>query len=61
MNCVSTERVTDLDHQIKMTFFEPNLTSFESSIILKGSWGSIENQLEPKSKPPFAIFPCTNL
>jgi len=27
-------------------------TIFKSSIIFGGSWGSIENWLEPKTKPP---------
>jgi len=28
------------------------LTTFKSSIIFEGSWGSIENWLEPKTEPP---------
>jgi len=37
------------------------LTTFESSIIFGGSWGSIENWLEPKTKPPSGNLACPNL
>jgi len=36
-------------------FLGPILTTFELSSILEGSWGSIENWLEPKTKPPSGI------
>jgi len=35
-----------------MIIFGSILTTFESSRIFGGSWGSIENWLEPKTKPP---------
>jgi len=34
---------------------------FESSIIFSGSWGSIENWLEPKIEPPSGNLACPNL
>jgi len=34
------------------------LTTFESSIIFGGSWGSIENWLEPKTEPPLGNSAC---
>jgi len=34
---------------------------FESSSILGGSWGSIENWIEPKIEPPSGKFACPNL
>jgi len=34
-----------------MIIFESILTTFELSSIFGGSWGSIENSLEPKTKP----------
>ena len=57
----TTECVTDLDYQSKMIIFELIFTTFEASVIFWGSWGSIENQLESKTKPPFAILDCPNL
>jgi len=44
-----------------MIIFESILTTFEASVIFRGSWGSIKNWLEPKTKPPFAILACPNL
>jgi hypothetical protein len=35
--------VTDLDQQTEMIIFGLTLTTFESSSIFEGSWGSIEN------------------
>jgi hypothetical protein len=35
-----------------MIIFGSILTTFESSSIFGGSWGSIENWLEPKIAPP---------
>jgi len=37
------------------------LTTFESSSIFGGSWGSIENRIEPKIKLPSANLACPNL
>jgi len=48
----TTEFVTDLDIQSEMIIFGLLFTTFELSIIFGGSWGSIENWLEPKTKPP---------
>jgi hypothetical protein len=44
-----------------MTIFGWILTTFESSSIFGGSWGSIENWLEPKAKPPSGNLACPNL
>jgi len=41
-----------------MIIFGLILTTFESSSILGGSWGSIENLLEPKTEPPFGNLAC---
>jgi hypothetical protein len=41
----------DLDLQSKMIIFEPNLTTFESSVVLRSSLGSCEQWLEPKIEP----------
>jgi hypothetical protein len=41
-----------------MTIFVLILTTFESSCIIRGSWGSIENWLEPKTKPPLGNLAC---
>jgi hypothetical protein len=41
-----------------MIIFGLILTTFELSIILGGSWGSIENWLEPKTKPPSGNLAC---
>jgi len=43
-----------------MIIFGSILTTFEFSIICGGSWGSIENWLEPKTKPPSGNLACTN-
>ena len=56
-----TECVTDLDLQREMIIFKSILTTFEASVIFRGSWGSIENWLKPKTKPPYAISACPNL
>jgi len=37
------------------------LTTFELSIIFKGSWGNIENWLKPKTEQPSGNLPCPNL
>jgi hypothetical protein len=34
------------------------LTTFELSIIFGGSWSSIENWLESKTKPPIGNLAC---
>ena len=44
-----TECVTELDFRPEMIIFESILTTFEASHIFRGSWGSSENQLEPKT------------
>jgi len=36
------------------------LTTFKSGIIFGGSWGSIENRLKPKTKPPSVNLACPN-
>jgi len=41
--------VTELDYQTEMIIFGSILTTFESSSVFEGSWGSIENWLEPKT------------
>jgi len=43
-----------------MILFGPILTTFESRSIFGGSWGSIENWLEPQSKPPSGNLACPN-
>jgi len=35
--------------------------ALEPSSIFGGSWGSIENRLEPKIEPPSGILSCPNL
>ena len=57
----ATECVTYLDWQSEMIIFELILTTFEASFIFRGSLGSIENWLEPKTKPTFASSACPNL
>jgi len=52
----------DLDYQSQKIIFESILTTFESSSIFGGSWGSIENWLKPKTKqPPSENLACQNL
>jgi len=36
------------------------LTTFESSSIFGGSWGSIENRINPKTEPPLGYLVCPN-
>jgi len=51
----------DLYQQGKMiNCFGSILTTFESSSIFGSSWGSIENWLEPKTKPPSRTLACPN-
>jgi len=57
----ATECVTDLDKQSELVIFESILTTFKLSIIYGGSWGSIENWLQPKTKPPLGNLACPNL
>jgi hypothetical protein len=52
----TTECVTDLDQRSKMIIFGSILTTFESSSIFGGSWGSIENWFEPKIQTTIGIF-----
>jgi len=42
-----TECIEDLDIQSEKIIFGSILATFESSSIFGGSWGSIENWLEP--------------
>jgi hypothetical protein len=44
-----------------MIIFGSILNTFESSRILTGSWGSIENCPEPKTKPPLVNLARPNL
>ncbi len=41
--------------------FESILTTFKLNIVFGGSWGSTENWLEPKTKPPSGNLACPNL
>ncbi len=43
-----------------MIIFELTLTTFESSLIFWGSWGSIKNWLEIKIEPPLADLALLN-
>jgi len=44
-----------------MIIFGSILTTFvESSIIFGGSWGSIENWLDPEAEPPAGNLACPN-
>jgi len=56
-----TECVMDLDLWSKMIILGSILTTFESSSIIGGSWGSIESCLKPKIKPPSGNLACPNL
>jgi hypothetical protein len=47
-----TEGVKDLDLQSELLIFESILTTFKLRIIHRGSWGSIENWLDPKTEQP---------
>jgi len=47
-----TECVTDLDSRGELFIFGLILTTFKLSIIHRDTWDSIENWLEPKTKPP---------
>jgi len=49
---VNIQCFTDLDIQIEMIIFALILITIELSSMFEGSWGSIENWLEPKTKPP---------
>jgi len=39
-----------------MIFWGSILTVFELNVIFEGSWGCIENWLEPKTEPPSEIY-----
>jgi len=52
--------LTDLDKLSKMITFGLILSTFESSIIFGGSWGSIENWLKPKIEPSSENLACPN-
>jgi hypothetical protein len=43
-----------------MIIFGSILSTFELSIIFGGSWASIENYLEPKTKPATGNLACPN-
>jgi len=43
-----------------MIIFGSILTTVESSSIFGGSWGSIENWLEPQTEPPLENLACPN-
>jgi len=43
-----------------MIIYGSNLTAFELSVIFGGSWVSIENWLELKTKPPSGNLACPN-
>ncbi len=51
-------------HEFRLTkgvaFFESIFTTFKLSIIFRGSWGSIENWLEPKIEPLSGNLACPN-
>jgi hypothetical protein len=47
-----TECVKDLDYQSQMIIFESILSTFELSIIFRGSLGSGVNWLKLETKPP---------
>ncbi len=42
-------------------YFQVDFDLFKLSIIIAGSWGSIENWLEPKTKPPSENLASPNL
>jgi len=44
-----------------MIIFGSILTTFESSSIFGGSWGTIENWLDPETKPPSGNLACPDL
>jgi hypothetical protein len=44
-----------------MIIYGSILTTFESSGIFGGSWGSIENLLKPEIKPSLGYLACQNL
>jgi len=50
----------DLGKQSKMIIFGSIWTTFESSSIFGGNWGSIVNWFEPKTKPPSENLACPN-
>jgi len=49
----TTECVIDLDQQSEMIIFGTILTTLKSSIVFRGSRGSVENFLEPRIEPPY--------
>ncbi len=57
----TAECVKDLDLRTEMIIFRSILTTFKFSIVLIGSWGSIENWLEPKTETlPSGNLACPN-
>jgi len=55
-----TKRQCDLFLRMK-SISTSILTTYKPSIVFRGSWGSIENWLEPKTKPPLGNLACSNL
>jgi len=51
-------------HRFRLTkrddYFGLILTTFKSSIVFGGSWGIIENWLEPKTESPLGNIACPN-
>ncbi len=58
----NTKCVMDLDYEVRrLIIFGSIFTTFELSIIFGGSWGCIENWVEPKIKPPLENLACPNI
>jgi len=53
-----TVSVTDLDQWIEVIIFESILTTFQLSIIFRGSWGISVYRLEPKIETPEVNLAC---
>jgi len=51
----------DLDQQSELVIFESFLTTFKPSIVFRGSWGSVENWLKPKTEPQSGNLAFPNL
>jgi len=45
----------------RFAYFRIDFDLFKPSIVFGGSWGSTENWLEPKTKPPSGNLACPNL
>jgi len=44
-----------------LLILESILTTLKLGIVFRGSWGSIENWLEPETVPPSGNLACPNL